>query len=181
MSDLISKLEADLASTQEELQKLEDRQKMLRWQAQYITKLLDSARAHEAISDGQDQQGRYARMTIADVAMHVLQEAAAPLSGIEIAKRAMAGGFQAANLERARSHFSAVISKDIGGSNPKFWQIGRGEIGLVEWKPAQPTVASDMPKSAPRRVDAATVRANAAPGEDPFPDAPSFTSDDIPF
>jgi hypothetical protein len=157
MSDLADQLKADLDAAKYELSVLKLRKRRLIWQIDYINKLLSSATAPL----------KFEGKTIAEVAVAVLSQEGKPLSAMEIAKRAMAGGWEAENAERARSHFSAVISKDLGSPKPRFWQVERGAIGLAEWQ--------DRPATAPSLVQL----------EQPFEDAPfeeqKFKDDDIPF
>lgn len=136
MSRLNDTIQRDYLSAKQELTQVEERRKQLIWQLQYIEKLLGSTGAPEG--EGQAEAGRFAGMTIADIAAYVLRENGKPMSAMDIAKRAMAGGFDAENVERARSHFSAVISKDINSAKPRFWQVDRGAIGLVEWQQGDP-------------------------------------------
>jgi len=166
-SSLLRKLQGDYADAQTELAQVEERQKWLRLKLQYIQTLLDSAGGgtdpEESTNNG--VPGRFAGMTIADIAATILREEGKPMSGMEIAKRAITGGFQADNIERARSHFSAIISKDINGPRSKFCQEGRGAIGLIEWRVA--AVAHGQPKP--------------PPPQQPFANEEEFKEEDIPF
>jgi hypothetical protein len=156
MSRLAEKLQADYDETRAELARLRELKKQLRWKLHYIKALLESATPTVAPPPKNTWEG----MTIADIAVRILSDEGKPLSAMDIAKRAVAGGFPAENLERARSHFSAVISKDLSGARPRFKQIDRGAIGLSGWGPS--------PNGRP------------AP-EQPFEDEQPFKEDDIPF
>ncbi len=173
MSRLDNKLDQDYAQVQKELSQLEERGKFLRWQLEYI----EALRTENVTSNGDTQiaipsphravlshLSRFSNGTIGEVAIKVLLEEGKPLPAIEIARRAMAGGFREDNIERARSHFSAVISKDITSKSAKsrFWQVDRGLIGLVEWE-----------NSRTKKLE--------VPIPLPLPPEPSENSDDIPF
>ena len=74
-------------------------------------------------------------MGIADAARAVLDAVGKPLACMEISRLAIECGYAAGqNIERVRSHFSAVISKDLKNADSQFWQVGRGQIGLAKWR-----------------------------------------------
>lgn len=142
MSILVEKLMADLHIARRDLAEAEATEALLRWKIQYIETLLASAKQNgsqtSAVTGAPDAGGLklalHKGMTIIEAAQEVLREAGQPLPCIEIARRAMERGFPEDNIERARSHFSAVISKDLRSSDPRFWQYGRGRIALPEWR-----------------------------------------------
>ena len=188
MSSLDEKLRGDYLAVQKELAKLEDRQKLLRFQLQYIETLLGDIPADDVESP---VPSPFAGMTISDIAVKILAEANVPLSAMDIARRAMEAGWDADNIERARSHFSAVISKDVNSEKPRFWHVERGSIALVEWKgrkfstspakQAMPRLAPSLP-AAGRPTNASQTPAKAPPpaATPAFKDT-EFKDDDIPF
>ncbi|MDP9174091.1 MAG: winged helix-turn-helix domain-containing protein [Planctomycetota bacterium] len=147
-AQVLETLKADYVLTQEEIVKMEDVLKGLRGRLDYIKKLLGIDVLATA----------YDGMTIAEIAVKVLLEIGKPMSAMDISRRAMANGWQAENIERARSQISAVISKDLNTTKPRFWQVDRGAIGLIEWK------------NTAERTDLKTVN-----------DAQNIEDDDIPF
>lgn len=169
---LLEKLRSDYAEMLVEVERAEDHLGRLRWKLDYVKSLLDASGAAE-----KPVGGIYEGMTIAEIGVRILIEEGKPLSAMDIARRAMDGGFGAENIERARSHFSAIISKDINSEKPRFWQVDRGLIGLAEWKfkPTSPQRPSPPPPPPP------PSRRQPPPVEPPFGDEQQFKDDDIPF
>jgi hypothetical protein len=125
MSDIQAKLRCDLEGARTELVAIEEHRKMLIFQIQYIESLLGvtepSGAKSKVLTNTQMLTVKLKLkhgMTIADVAELVLDVHNQPLSAMDI--------------ERIRSHFSAVISKDLKAQSTRFWQIGRGKIGLAK-------------------------------------------------
>lgn len=79
--------------------------------------------------------GRFDGLALAIVACRILQERKSPLSCMEIAKLAHAAGYNINDtVHQLRSKFAATISKQRRSVDSLFAQVGRGQIGLVEWK-----------------------------------------------
>jgi hypothetical protein len=172
VAPLLEKLQSDYDEMLVEVARAEDHLGQLRWKLDYVKSLLDSSGTAEKPGGG-----IYEGMTIAEIGVQILADEGKPLSAMEIARRAMDGGFGADNIERARSHFSAIISKDINSEKPRFWQVDRGSIGLAEWK-SKPAPPPQAPKPA---ATPPPSRRLPPPVEAPFGEEQQFKDDDIPF
>lgn len=147
MRDIEPKLRDDLRSAREALAEAERAAERARWQIDYITGLLAEGgglfEASEKPSNGHAPQnsattpGQYTDWPPHMVLAHVLGDAPHGLRVVEIAERALAGGWGAGDPDmdtrKAHKYFSSVLSRALGKPDAPvaLRKVGRGRFSLM--------------------------------------------------